>query len=419
MRNALTALTCGAVALEPRSAPAQQAIPIRNLPPASARTTQTLGSVLGMHEVAGGNVLVDDAARRQVKLFDSTLGTATVVIDSVAGGSRSYGRFPVKLIPYLGDSSLIADIASQSMLVLDSRGQVARALALPNPIDIRSVNSASSGIDNRGRLLYTGSVFPRIPAPGIVTPDSAPVLRADLESRRVDTVGRVNATTVRMSFDQADDGRTRAKLTTNPLPVVDAWSVLSNGSIAFVRGHDYHIDWIHPDGAVISTAKLPFDWKRVTDEDKQRIVDSARAAQVAAAASIAALHANDGSAGRERGRGAGGGDPGAPGALAPSFVPLKEMADFYPALRASSTIPDLDGNLWILPATSAQSQHGELVYDVVNVKGELFERVRLPVGRSIVGFGKGGVVYLQSGDKTTGFYLERTRLDAAAKVAPR
>jgi hypothetical protein len=74
---------------------------------------------------------------------------------------------------------------------------------------------------------------------------------------------------------------------------------------------------------------------------------------------------------------------------------------------------DLDGNLWILPTTSAQSKQGELVYDVVNPKKGLFQRVRMPLGRSIAGFGKGGVVYLQSGDRTNGFYLERARVDVA------
>jgi hypothetical protein len=73
----------------------------------------------------------------------------------------------------------------------------------------------------------------------------------------------------------------------------------------------------------------------------------------------------------------------------------------------NSAMADLDGNLWILPTSSAQSQHGELVYDVVNPKRGLFERVRLPIGRSIAGFGKGGVVYLQAGDLATGFTLER------------
>jgi hypothetical protein len=96
-------------------------------------------------------------------------------------------------------------------------------------------------------------------------------------------------------------------------------------------------------------------------------------------------------------------------------VPLSEIPDYYPPIHPRASMPDLDGNLWILPTTSAQSQHGELVYDVVNVKKGLFERVRMPVGRSIAGFGKGGVVYLQSGDRTNGFYLERAKLDVRQK----
>ena len=102
------------------------------------------------------------------------------------------------------------------------------------------------------------------------------------------------------------------------------------------------------------------------------------------------------------------------------YVPpeLKDIPDYYPSIRQGAATADLDGNLWILPNTSAQSRNGELVYDVVNVKGD-FHRVRLPVGRSIAGFGKGGVVFLLSGDRASGFYLERTRLPAGAKAPPR
>jgi hypothetical protein len=92
------------------------------------------------------------------------------------------------------------------------------------------------------------------------------------------------------------------------------------------------------------------------------------------------------------------------------FPPLNEIADYVPAIRNGAAKPDLEGNLWVLTTTTAQSQNGELVYDVVNNKGELTHRVRLPVGRSVAGFGKGGVVYLQSGDRTNGFTLEKTNL---------
>jgi len=114
-------------------------------------------------------------------------------------------------------------------------------------------------------------------------------------------------------------------------------------------------------------------------------------------------------------------NPGLPGvgvpvSPMPALPPLADLfragpvADYRPPIGINSTIADRDGNLWILPRVSTLSKNGELVYDVVSSEGKLFQRVRLPVGRSIAGFGKGGVVYLQFGDRTNGFRLERTRL---------
>ena len=85
----------------------------------------------------------------------------------------------------------------------------------------------------------------------------------------------------------------------NPLITVDDWAVLSDGTIAFVRGHDYHIDWIHTDGSKVSTGKLPFDWKRLTDDDKQKLIDSARTAADKAAADAKANAGKPGAASAE------------------------------------------------------------------------------------------------------------------------
>jgi hypothetical protein len=64
--------------------------------------------------------------------------------------------------------------------------------------------------------------------------------------------------------------------------------------------------------------------------------------------------------------------------------------------------------VWILPSTSAAAGHG-LVYDVVNHRGELVERVRLQQGRILEGFGANGAVYLTS-YAPGGAHLERARL---------
>jgi hypothetical protein len=41
---------------------------------------------------------------------------------------------------------------------------------------------------------------------------------------------------------------------------------------------------------------------------------------------------------------------------------------------------------------------GGPVYDVINRKGELVQRVQIPVNRTIIGFGPGSTVYLTSRD---------------------
>jgi len=71
-------------------------------------------------------------------------------------------------------------------------------------------------------------------------------------------------------------------------------------------------------------------------------------------------------------------------------------------------LADADGNVWVLPSTSSQSGGG-LLYDVINRRGEVFQRVRIPAGRALEGFGAGGVVYLTYRD-ASGQHVERARV---------
>jgi hypothetical protein len=84
------------------------------------------------------------------------------------------------------------------------------------------------------------------------------------------------------------------------------------------------------------------------------------------------------------------------------------MADYIAPIRENAVRPDLDGNIWILPTTSAGAKGG-LLYDVVGPQGDLVERVQLPGGRDIAGFGKGGVLYL-SHQTGAGIAIERVKI---------
>ncbi len=466
MKHTRSITVAGSLALSAQFAlattlPAQTKVPVMALSPVAAKSLDTFGAILNVRQLPNGSVLVNDAGRRRLLMLDPTLAKTTVVIDSMAGTSSSYGPRATPLIAYLGDSSLFVDAASSSLLVIDPFGKVARVMSAPKPGDLRFLGGGQAYTDDKGRLLYRGAMVMQQnrnlnpgerPAP-MQPPDSAPILRADFDTRMVDTVGRVKLSNgTRVNMEQGADGKMSVKMTINPVQTIDDWAVLSDGSLAFVRGQDYHVDVVDAkSGEVAHGSKLPFDWKRLTDDDKQKLIDSARvAAESAQKANAAAAASGSGTfqMGGPPGGGGGGGEmrvmvmagpgggggggatvggadvggmaggrPMQMGAPKFEFPPLKEIADYYPAIRAGAAKADLEGNVWILTTTTAQSTGGELVYDVINKKGELFQRVRMPVGRSVAGFGKGGVVYLQSGDRTNGFILERTNLLGGGRSA--
>ena len=61
---------------------------------------------------------------------------------------------------------------------------------------------------------------------------------------------------------------------------------------------------------------------------------------------------------------------------------------------------DADGNVWVRTIPTKAIAGGP-VYDVINRKGELVERVQIPANRTIAAFGPGGVVYLTTREGMT------------------
>jgi hypothetical protein len=408
-----------------KTAAAQDTVPIVTLPAASAKSADTFGAIVDIRELPGGALLVDDGGRRQIKLLSSSLGDGTLVRDSA--GLTRYGPRVMPLLPYLGDSTLFPDLVQRpsTVEIFDPHGAAARTLAMPTANDVAGLRNGAA--DNIGRLIFLGvPAITRMPGHGLppAAADSTPVLRADLNLRRTDTIAYV-ALPLRRADVLQTNGAIISYWTADPLGTIDEWAVLTDGSLAMVRGHDYHIDWIRPDGRHESTAKLPFDWRQLTEGDKEKMVDSAVVLRRVAAGNNTLVNdvirilpwrntAPDGpvvpkpdTVGALYSRNNGGGLLTVLPAERPS---ADRVFDYYAPLRKGAAMADMDDHLWILPTTSKQSKAGELVYDVVNTKGELFERVRVPLGRYIVGFGHDGVVYMATGNLTSGFTIERTKL---------
>ena len=380
--SALTVLSIGTLAASTLSAQDPQPpsslptanIPVKQLGPVQATSSITFNNVSSLRALPDGGLFVNDNAKRQIVKLDGNLKEISVVADT-SGAPLPYSQRSAGMMPYMGDSTIIVDPGTLSFLVLNTQGKLVHVMAPPRISDINQIANASLGtnaFDSKGRLVYRGSnagggfggfgggrggdgggrggfggggaPAPAAPAAAkpnnsnpLNQPDSLPILRADFDTRMADTAAwvRVPRTDIRMST--SEDGSTRMTAMINPLPQGDDWALLSDGTIAIVRVLDYHVDFVSPSGAVTSSDKLPFDWKRISDEEKATLIDSLKATSKAAT-ERAAAQANGGGGGRFR----------------MQFEPVaaERLPDYVPPIRPGTSLADHDGNLWILPMTS-------------------------------------------------------------------
>ena len=459
---------------------AQKPLAIRPLGPIVLSTKALLPSVASIRQLRNGGVLVNDPGGHKVVLFDSTLSSYSIVADTTSGTRKAYGNQIGSLIPYVADSTLFLDVASLSFVVISPEGKIIRVMAVPQTQDIISMALPSSGaaFDAQGRLVYRqsfnfkggGKAMSKSPTDtASPPPDSSPVVRVDLKTRKVDTVARLRVQPTQYASATLANGSVMRRSLQNPLPLNDDWALLADGSIAIVRAQDYHIDWVGPDGAQRSTPKISHQWVRLSDSAKVALLDSAkqadsvnaikRLAQMASGGGAAnggggapvtmsfgsadasgggnmtVMMSGDGGGGGMAtkimvggdGSGGGGGAAAAAAALAgapgsslgatnpfaqPMYIAASDLPDYWPAFISSGvgrleTRADADGNIWIHVNPPAGVEGGP-VFDVVNRAGALVDRVQIPGGCAIVGFAP-GFVYLTSREGT-GIRLARARI---------
>jgi len=446
MLGALASTTIAGTAM------AQAKPAIRQIGPLERVSADSFGlkSVTIALAMPGGRVMINDVTGRRVLLLDSTLSRATVVADTTGATANAYGTSWASLLSYRGDTALLVVPSTLSMFLLGPSGTTARVLAIPRPDDAQSlagVGFGNSGFDGRGRLMYFHGSLPGIMmlgrgmqllqdgkpteltrileqhSPGSLIgkmqADSGELLRIDLETRVLDTAAFVHVPKFTRELKLDAEGKLESIQTTpDALPLIDQWTILRDGTIAIVRGRDYHIDWIDASGKRTSSPKIPFDWQRVSDERKTALIDSAVAVwqksfddNAAARARGPARGAGGGNTGGRGGGGGGGGGAGRGPAFedAPNVATrasLNDLPDYLPPFAERAITADVDDNMWIRTTAMVDNRP---VYDVVNRRGELIDRVQLPRYRTIAGFGP-GVVYMAVVDAGGKVHLERARL---------
>ncbi len=425
--------------------------PIRRIEKADASLDSTFTTVSVVRTLSSGQLLVLDIRGQRIALVDPDLRNMRLIADTSGKAPTPFlgvGGF----IPGRGDTTFFVDTRSLALVSIDREGKFGRAMAIPSAASGAALSGGTRGFpgfDAAGRLVFRGQ-FPIPPLPSVgkdgfvempVSDLPHPLVRLDLTSRVLDTVTSFRAAASQMAFQRDPEGRASIYATDNPLPVADDWAVLPNGNITVVRVTDYHVDYYGADGRVRAGPKIPWDWKRLDDGMKIAFIDSVKtnmqridpsreyivadskerapAAMFGLGLDGKPLSSNRGVA-EEAAPMMAGPPPRTSGAAAsapprprPVFlISPDKLPDYAPPFAPGAARADGEGKLWI---RTSQSFDGASLYHVVDTDGRLVDRVIVPAGRVVVGFGPNGAVYLavRSG---AGTKLERIAIEGAGRT---
>jgi hypothetical protein len=411
----LLTATCIAGAIAQAQSSTTQLAP-RELARVEAESPQgLLVAINAVRVTSRGAIFVNDRASRRVIMLDPDLRPVKTVIDDSPATGGFYGQFATRLFAMPGDSTVFLDSQSGTFVVIDPQGRVARHVPLERITGraaLEHVYAAVPAFDARDRLVYRAAgrsqheLFALARSSVKTEAEALPLLRLDLLNGRVDTATSVRMYQQREVPQRGLDGRTWSMPALNPAPTVDEWTMLADGTIAVVRGEDYHIDFIGPDGGLVKGAPIPYPPRELSSRDKVALIDSSRAVRARMlAAGIplgrevaplpgAVFHSAPPVTVMTLGNAVVGvGTEPPQGQPRDEWVSPDELPDRLPVFSAGSVRADADGNIWIQTVHFTQ-ERGSFVYDVVNRSGALVDRVQVPAETSLVGFGPDGVVLL-------------------------
>jgi hypothetical protein len=380
-----TALLCAALSAVAISAQAPVAMGRPD-----AEFAEPFSQIAGVRELKDGRVLVADPREKIVVLIDFKSGHA-IKVGREGSGPGEYGM-PQRIIALPGDTSAIYDPSNLRYLVIGPDGKTGPNFRLEELLSgghSRPGGAAPHGTDARGRIFFEGPAFTTTSAGRVVPADSTPVLRYDRTTQRIDTIAYVKLAEGNAQVSSERTGLVQMQVGRKPFPARDDWAALSDGGVAVVRVHDYHVDAYFASGRHTSGPRVRVDAIPVTEADKEEWRAERR-----------------GIAGLQLGRG------GAPmrGAL-PRSASEPEFPAFKPPF-VMGAVARPNGELWVLRSRKASDMVP--VYDVFNATGTLIARVALPALARIIGIGD-GTLYVARTDPDDLQYLQRYQVPAFAK----
>lgn len=354
---------------------------------AEAAWADAFAVVSTVRELPGGRVVVADPLGQVVVALDMAAGVADT-IGGLGGGPAEY-RQPDAVWPLPGDRTLLVDLGNGRLTELSPELEFGdtRPYATVDPAAQSMIRMHPQGVDGMGRIYFRAS-------PGFdEDPDSLRILRMDLETEEIESVGMFMREG-RTREESGDATSQSVSITQIPLSPTDVWGVADDGRVVVVRAGDYHVDWLEVDGSVTSGPPVPYEPVRIGQAEKEEWSESR--SEAGGGLSIQAMQTN-GSMRITATRGGGGDDDSLDDYPWPEVKPA-----FY-----NRPIPvDGLGRAWVRRHREAGAAPR---YDVFDGQGQLVMSVELPMGRRVVSFGD-GTLYAVRMDDVGLQYLERYAL---------
>jgi hypothetical protein len=350
-----------------------QDLPIRDLPKPIREIEDPFSLIISARELRPGQLLVSDGVETQVSLVDFARGSKTPLGRNGAGPGEY--TVPAALFRIRGDSLWILDGAGAAGRIVsfgpDLKAGATFGLTLFNQQDTTIVQGAMFA-DLRGRIYSTAMKF-RMAGGGVEIPDSMDLVWFD--PRGASRTARTQIAKVRTPSTGKQDIQNQGgniKVTT-PFPGLvpaDAWAAFPDGRIAIVRGANYRVEFILPNGTRPPPTIIAYERYKVTEEDKKAELDFIRkqtAQQMAMMKKMMPANVT----------------------LEVTVAPPPSWPAEYPPLALLGALPAPNGELWVRRSIPARIDRER--WDVVSQAGKLVARWQLPPKTSLVAIGAGSV----------------------------
>ena len=335
---------------------AQDARPIASGPP-SAELPYEFTKVAQVYELRDGRVLVLDQADAIVRLANLASGASSVLGETGAGPGEY--RSPQYLVPLGGDSVGVYDDAALRFLVVHGEGELGGFV----PALAQGDGARVGGFVGDGRGWLYGEMSSRP-----TRSDSAQLFRWRVGEPNAQLVGKI-ARPVPEGAVAHESGVVRPGSFARP-DTRNMWTVDGSGRLAIAVFRPYHVEFISASGQRVVGKTSPHRVLAMTDSVKQAFL--AERAMTAVSGMV-----TDSRTGRTT---------AISGISMPMDASSITWATEVPPFRGNAFVAFApDGKLWIQRTTFGREGAR---YDLIGPDGSLVDRVRLPEGHRVVGFGR-------------------------------